>query len=153
MAEGHRKGVCGQYIVHCFCCYIFLRGRTPHTLPVIQCVSHGRQCSRTFSKVSPSHRLQFFTNCSSKKPSLCGVRPCRNRLLQYELLSPQHHWSCQEPAPAWAPCGATASSRHPHAPVWAPPGAAGGCLPTMDVHGLQGHSCLTMVFTAGCRGN
>lgn len=144
MAQGDRKGVHGQYIVHCFCCYIFLRRRTPHTPPVLQCVSHGRQCSRNFSKV----RLQFFTNCSSKEPTLCGVQSCRNWLLQCGLLFPKRHWSCQKPVPGQPPCGATASSRHPHAPVWAPPGAAGECLSTMDVHGLQGHNC----FTAGCRG-
>ena len=96
-----------------------------------------------FSNLSPSHRLQFFTNCSSVGP-FHGVQSFRNRLLQRGspagsqvlpanllqrgLLSPWGHRSCQEPAPARASHGVTASFGHPPALVWGPPWAAGGYL-------------------------
>ena len=105
--------------------------------------SHRDQPSMNFSNVSPSHRLQFFTNCSSMGP-IHGVQSFKNRLLQRGspagsqvlpanllqrgLLSPQVHRSCQEPAPAWASHGVTASFGHPPAPAWGPPQAAGGYL-------------------------
>ena len=43
-------------------------------------------------------------------------------------LSPWGHRSCQEPAPARASHGVTASFGHPPAPAWGPPRAAGGYL-------------------------
>ncbi|KAK4828316.1 hypothetical protein QYF61_025328 [Mycteria americana] len=101
--------------------------------------SHRRQFSTNFSNVSPSHGLQFFMNCSSVGP-FHGVQSFRNRLLQHRsptgsqvlpanllqhgLLSPWVHRSCQEPAPAQASHGVTASFRHPSALVWGPPRAA-----------------------------
>ncbi|KAM9591488.1 lens epithelium-derived growth factor-like [Morphnus guianensis] len=41
--------------------------------------------------------------------------------------------SCQEPAPAWASHGVTASFGHPPAPAWGPPQAAGGYLVIYDL--------------------
>ncbi|KAK4816220.1 hypothetical protein QYF61_013458 [Mycteria americana] len=91
--------------------------------------SHQRQSSMNFSNVSPSHRLQFFMNCSSVGP-FHKVQSFRNRLLQcgspmgsqvllanlllHGLLSPRVHRSCQEPAPAQASHGVTASFEHIH---------------------------------------
>jgi len=93
------------------------RGRTPHTLPLLQCEgsSHWRQFSTNFSKVSPSHGLQRFMNYARVGPSH-GVQSFRNRLLQrgspmgsqalpanllwLGLLSPRVCGSWQEPAPA-----------------------------------------------------
>ncbi|KAK4831375.1 hypothetical protein QYF61_017506 [Mycteria americana] len=91
--------------------------------------SHSRQFSMTFSSMSPSHGLQFFTNCSNVGP-FHGVQSFRNRvlqrgfptrsqvlptnLLQHGLLSPWVHRSCQEPAPAWASQGVTASESQNH---------------------------------------
>jgi len=88
-----------------------------------------------FSNVCPSHGLQLFTNCPSVGPSH-GVQSFRNRLLQRGspmgshtlsanllrcgLLSPRVRRSWQEPAPARAPHGVTASFRHPPAPAWGP---------------------------------
>jgi len=104
--------------------------------------------------MSPSYGLQLFPNCPSMGPSH-GVQSFRNRLLQRrsptgsqalpanllrpQLLSPRVHRSWQEPAPARAPHGVTASFRHPPAPAW----TSMGC---------RGTTCLTMVFRTSCKG-
>jgi len=107
-----------------------------------------------FSNMSPSHRLQLFTNCPSMGPSR-GVQSFRNRLLQcgsptgsqaqpanllrHGFLSPRVCRSWQEPAPAQAPHGFSASFRHPPAPLWSPfQGVQVDICSTMDLHGLQG---------------
>ena len=60
-------------------------------------------------------------------------------LLRRGLLSPWVHRSWQEPAPAWAPHGVTASFRHPPAPRWGPfHGLKVAIYSTVDLHGLQG---------------
>ena len=121
-----------------------------------------------FSNVSPSHRLQFFINCSSMGP-FHGVQSFRNRLLQrgspagsqvlpanllqHGLLSLQGHRPCQELAPVQAIHGVTASFGYIlllrrevlH-------GLQVDICSTVDLHGLQGTTCITMVFTTGCRG-
>uniref|UniRef100_A0A663E4N8 Ig-like domain-containing protein n=1 Tax=Aquila chrysaetos chrysaetos TaxID=223781 RepID=A0A663E4N8_AQUCH len=52
-----------------FCRFIILRGKTHHTLPLLQRgVLLTGQSSMNFSNVGPSHGLQFFTNCSSVGP-------------------------------------------------------------------------------------
>jgi len=107
------------------------------------CPSHGRQCSMNCCNMSPSYGLQFSMNFSSMGP-FHGMQSFRNRLLQRGsptgshvlpanllqrgLLSPQGHRSCQEPAPAQAAHGVTASFRHPPALAWSPPWATGGYL-------------------------
>ena len=122
-----------------------------------------------FSNVGPSHGPQFFTNCSSVGPihgvesfrstllqcgSLVGSQVLPENLLQCGLLSPQIRRSCQEPAPARASHGVTASFEHPPALAWGPPWAAGGyllhCGPPWAAGG-QPASCLTMGITTGCR--
>jgi len=121
-----------------------------------------------FSNVSPSHRLQFFTNYPSMGP-FHGVQSFRNRLLQrgspmgsqalpanllqHGLFSPQVHGTCQEPAPAWAPHRLTASFGHIHL-LWREVlhRLRVEICSTVDPHGLQGTACLTMVFITGCRG-
>jgi len=119
------------------------------------------------SSVSPCHGLQLFTNCLSMGSSH-GVQSFRNRLLQRGsptgsqalpanllqrgLLSPWVRRSCQEPAPVRAPHGVTASFRHPPALVWGPfHRLQVEICSTMDLHGLQGAACLTMVCCTGCR--
>jgi len=93
--------------------------------------------------MSPSHRLQLFTNRSSVG-LFHGVQSFRNRLLQHGsstgsqalpanllccgLLSPWVHGSWQEPAPARASYGVTASFRHISALAWSLPWGAGGYL-------------------------
>jgi len=112
------NGCCGQFITLCLCHSLSLRGKTPHTPPLLQHEgsSHGRQFSTNFSNVSPSHGLQLFTNCPSMGLSH-GVLSFRNRLLQrrsptgsqalpanllwHGLLSPQVGRTWQEPAPVW----------------------------------------------------
>jgi len=152
------NGGYGQFITRCLCCSFLLRGRTPHTLPLLQHEgsSHGRQFSTNFSNVSPSHGLQLFTNCPRVGPSH-GVQSFRNRLLQcgsptgsqalpanllwHGLLSPAVRRSWQEPAAAWALNGVTASFRHPPALAWGPfHGLQVDICSTMDLHGLQGDS-------------
>jgi len=152
------NGGYGQFITRCLCHSYLLRGRTPHTLPLIQREgsSHRRQFSTNVSNVSPSHGLQLFTNCPSMGPSH-GVQSFRNRLLQrgspmgsqalpanllqHGLLSPQVRRSWQESAPVQAPHGVTASFRHPPAPVWGPfHGLQVAICSTMDLHGLQGNN-------------
>jgi len=106
--------------------------------------------------MSPSHGLQLFTNCPSVGPPH-GVQSFRNRLLQRgsptgsqalpanllrrRLLSPRVRRSWQEPAPARAPQGVTASFRYPPAPAWGSfHRLQVDICSTMDLHGLQGHS-------------
>ena len=74
---------CSEFITRCFCCSFVLRGRTPHTLLLLQCgvPPTGDSPPRIFSDMSPSHGLQLFPNCSS----MCHfyrVQSFRNRLLQ-----------------------------------------------------------------------
>jgi len=62
-------------------------------------------------------------------------------LLWCGLLSPRVHRSWQEPAPARAPHGVTASFRRLPAPVWGPfHGLQMDICSTMDLRGLQGDS-------------
>jgi len=79
-----------------------------------------------FSSVSPSHELQFFTNCPSMGPSH-GVQSFRNRLLQ--RVSP----TGSQALPAnllW--CGLLSSQGH--SLLWV------STCSTVDLHGLQGDS-------------
>jgi len=114
--------------------------------------------------MSPSHRLQFSTNCPSVGPSH-GVPSFRNRLL-HGVTS-----SASKPALAWASLstgpqvleGSCSSAGSPwvHSLFWASTCSGVGSLPrgcrwisappgtSMD---LRGTACLTMVFSTGCRG-
>lgn len=76
--------------------------------------------------------------------------------------SPQCHKSCQQTspwihrtwqrlAPAWSFHRITASPGHSSSPAWGPPCAAGGSLLLLSPW-LQGHCCLSLVCTMGCRG-
>jgi len=70
-----------------------------------------------------------------------GSQALPANLLQRGLLSPWGHRSWQEPAPARAPHGVTASFRHPSAPAWGPfHGLQVEICSTVDLHRLQGHS-------------
>ena len=125
-----------------------------------------RQSSTDFSSMSPSHGLQFFMNYSRICP-FHGVQSFRSRLfqraspagsqvlpanlLQHGLLFPWVHRSCQQPAPAQALHGVTASFEHPPAPAWGPPRAAGGHLLHRGRPWAAGGQS-TSVFSTGCRG-
>jgi len=118
--------------------------------------SHGRQFSTNFSNASPSHRLQLFTNCPSVGPFPQGAvlqeqaapawvhtgsQALPANLLRRGLLSPQVRRSWQEPAPAQAPYGVTASFRHPPAPAWGPfHRLQVDICSTVDLHGLKGNN-------------
>jgi len=112
------------------------------------------------------HSVQSFRNRLLQRGSPTGSQALPASLLWHGLLSPQVHRCWQEPAPAQAPHGVTASFRHPPAPAWGLPRAAGGDLlhheppwtaggqpaspwfhrlqveicSTMNLHGLQGDS-------------
>jgi len=75
-----------------------------------------------------------------------GSQALPANLLQHGLLSSQRHLSCQDPAPAWASHGVTASFEHPPAPVWGSPQAAGPLWTSM---GCRDTVCLTMVCSTG----
>ena len=98
------------------------------------------------SNMSPSHRLQFFTNCSSMG-AFPWEQSFRNRLLQHGSLTrsqvlPANLLQHGLPMGSQPPSGIHV--------FWH------GILhrlqmdlcSTLDLHGLQGHGCLTM----GCRG-
>jgi len=89
------------------------------------------------SRTAPAWVLP--TGCSpSGTESPTGSQALPAKLLQRGLLSPRVRRSWQEPAPAWAPHGATASFRHPPAPAWGPfHGLQVDICSTMDLHGLQ----------------
>jgi len=116
--------------------------------------SHRLQLFTNCSSMSPSHGLQLFMNCPSVGP-FHAVQSFRNRLLQCgsptgsqalpadllwcELLSPQVCRSWQEPAPAQAPHGVTASFGYPPALAWGPfHGLQVDICSTVDLHGVQG---------------
>jgi len=92
-----------QFTTRCLCRSFLLRGRTPHTLPLLQCegYSHRRQFSTNFSNVSTSHWLQSFRNrlLQCGFPMVSQALPAK--LLQHGFLSPMFYWFWQEPAPVW----------------------------------------------------
>jgi len=107
----------------------------------------------------PTHGLQFSTNFSK-------LESFRNRLLQRGsptgsqalpanlLLSPQVRRSWQEPAPAQAPHGVTASFRHPPAPAWCPfHGLQVKICSTVHLPGLQGDNLPHYGLLCGLQGN
>ena len=88
--------------------------------------SHQGQSFMNFSNVGPSHGPHFFMTCSSvgafirvqsfrsrllQHGSPVGSQVLPEKLLQRGLLSPWGHRFCQEPAPARASHGVTASFR------------------------------------------
>jgi len=88
----------------------------------------------------------------SPSPSTGSQVPPEN-LLQRGLLSPWAQRSCQEPAPARAPHEITVSFRHIHLlQHGVVHGLQVDICSTVDLHGCRGTACLTMVFSAGCRG-
>jgi len=90
--------------------------------------SHGLQLFTSCPSVGPFHGVQSFRNSLLQRGSPMGSQVLPANLLQHGLLSPWGHGSCQEPAPAWAAHGVTASFRHPPDLVWGSPRATGGDL-------------------------
>ena len=62
----------------------------------------------------PFHGVQSFRDRLLQRGSPMGSQVLPANLLQCGLLSPWGHRSCQEPAPAWASHGVTASFGHIH---------------------------------------
>jgi len=89
-------------------------------------LSHGRQFSMNCSNMSPSHGLQSSPRCSSVGPPR-GHKSCQQTCSSMGSSSWDHR-SWQDPAPARAPYGVTASFGHPPALAWGLPRAAGGYL-------------------------
>jgi len=121
----------------------------------------------SFSNISPTHRMQFFMNCSSVGP-FCGVQSFSRRLLQcgspmvsqvlpenmlLQGLLSMGHSSSHEPPPACALHRVTDSFRV-HSPP--PAGSSIGCsmdiCSIVDLHGLQGDNLHHHRLLQGCRG-
>jgi len=122
-----------------------------------------------FSNMSPSHRLPFFTNCSSVGPSH-GLQSFRNRLLQCgspmgSRVLPANLLQCgllslhksAGPGRSLLQHGLPTGSQTPlGASTCSSMGSSTGCRSisallwtSMD---CRGTACLTMVFFTGCRG-
>lgn len=130
--------------------------------------SYGSHSSMTYSSTgpSPSRELKFFTNSSSMCPfhvlqsfrntpllHLAGTQVLAENLLQCGLLSTWGHRSCQETVQVWVSHGATTSFAYPPALSWGPSmGCRGNLCSTSNLHRLQGHSSLTLVFIISFRG-
>ena len=124
-----------------------------------------------FSNVSPSHGLQFFTNCSSMGP-IHGVQSFRNRLLQHGsptgsqvlpanllqrgFLSPRGHGSAG-PARSLLHHGLPTGSQRPSGIHLLRRGVLHrlqvDICSTMDLHGLQGDSLPHHGLPHGLQGN
>jgi len=91
------------------------------------------------------HGIQSFKNRLLQCRSPVGSQVLPANLLQYGLLSPWLHRSCQEPAPAWALHGVTASFGHPRTAEWisAAPWISMDC---------RGTTYFTMIIFTGCSG-
>jgi len=88
--------------------------------------------------VGPSHRVQSFRNRLLQRGSPMGLQALPENLLLCVLLSPWVSRSWQEPAPARAPHGVTASFRHPPALVWGPfHRLQVDICSSVELHGLQ----------------
>lgn len=74
-------------------------------------------------------------------------------ILQHRILSPKDHWSCQEPAPAWAFHRVTASFGNPPDTASGPTGCRWISASPLISVGCRETSCLTMTLTMGCREN
>ena len=118
--------------------------------------SHVVSAASSSSRSSPAPAWIPSTGCSPSGTALAstGSQALPANLLRRGLLSAQVCRSWQEPAPAWAPHGVTASSEHPPALVWGHPQAEGGDLlphvapwlqgepvPPWSAPGLQGSLC------------
>lgn len=125
-----------QFITYCLCHSFLLGERTSYTLCLLYqgvLYSHGAVLQGQTTPVCIPY----------------GVTGPPENLLQPGLLSPWAHRSCHTCAPVWASQGVTPSfeqgfgssmgSRWASAPPWT----------SMDCRGI---SCLTMVYTMGCRG-
>jgi len=116
--------------------------------------SHGRQFFMNCSSLGPSHGVQSFRNRLLQRESPTGSQALPANLLGVGLLSPQVRRSWQEPAPAQAPHGVTASFRHPPALVWGPfHGLQVDICSAVDLHGLQGDSLPYRGLLHGLQGN
>ena len=139
------NGGCGHFITCCLCSSFLLRGRdSSHSTPAPMWGSfHRRQFCMNFFNMNPSYRLQLFMNCYSVGPfpqdaileelvdpawvpRVSEVLP--TNLFWRGVLSPWVHRSWQEPAPAQASHGVTASFGHPPALAWGASWSAGGYL-------------------------
>jgi len=115
--------------------------------------THGRQLSMKFASMSPSHGVLSFRNRLLQRGSPTESQALPANLLRRGFLSPWGHRFWQEPAPARAPHGVTASFGHSTAPAWGPAQAAGGDLLHVNLHGLQGDNLLHCALLHGLQGN
>ena len=132
-------GVAVTHITHCACCSFLLRGRTPHTLPLLQCGVPPTGCSPSgtdcYSVGPPRGHRSCQQTCSSVGSSLHGATGPARSLIQHRL-----------PTGSPSPSGASTCSG-----VGSSPCCRWISAPALTSMGA-GHSCLTMGCTTGCRG-
>jgi len=135
-----------------------LRGRTPHTLPLLQHEgsSHGTQFSTNFSNVSPSQGLHSSqiapawvlptgchpsgTGCHSVGPPW-GRKPCQQTCSSVGFSLHGSAGPSRSLLQCGAPHGVTASFRHPPAQGWGPfHRLQVDICSTVELHRLQGNS-------------
>ncbi|KAM9599800.1 uncharacterized protein ACIBXB_003644 [Morphnus guianensis] len=169
-AQGDRDGVYDQFITRYFCCFIILRGRTHHTLPLLQCgvPPTGDSPPRT----SPMWVLPMGCSSSRTAPAQVPSTACSPSGAHCSSVGPpQGHKSCQKT------CSSVGSSLHASAgparsllqrgvPTGSQPPLGThllrrGDLPglqveicsTVDLHGLQGDSLPHRGLPHGLQGN
>jgi len=151
------NGGYGQFITRCLCPSFLLRGRTPHTLPLLQ--QEVPLTADSSPQISPTRVLP--TGCSSSRTAPAWVLPmgCSPSGTGCSSMGPpQGHKPCQQTfsgvgplstgpqilagaSPARAPHRVTASFRHPPSPAWGLfHGLQVDICSIVDLHGLQGDS-------------
>lgn len=104
--------------------------------------SRGRESSTNFSRVSPSHRLQFFTSLGPSPQGAVLQEQAAPAWVPHRVTGP-----ARQPAPVQASHQVRASFRHIHLLCHGVLQVLQGdlCCP-VNFQGLQGHSCLTRGF-------
>jgi len=156
--RGTGNGGYGQFITHHLCHSLSLRGKTPHTLPLLQHEgsSPGRQFSTNFSNMSSVHGLQLFTNCprvglsTGCSPSGTGCssvgpprghKPCQQTCSGMSSSLPWATGPARSLLQHGAPHGITVSFGHPPALAWGSfHRLQVQICSTVDLHGLQGNN-------------
>lgn len=126
-SRGTGNGACSHFITH-LCLSFFLRARTPHTPPLLQCGVPSTWDS--FPGTSPVWVLPM--GCTSSQTAPVWSLPW-GTVLQEPFRGPV---GTIKPAPVWAPLSTGSQVL---------PGACGA-------QELQGLSCLTMGCSRDCRG-
>jgi len=163
------NGGCGQFITRCLCHSFLLRGRTPHTLPLLQrgvtpmgdsspqnvpkwVLPTSSSSSQTAPECVPSTRCSpSGTDCSSMGPPR-GHKSCQQT--RSSVTSSVHRPT--GPARSLLQCGLSVGSQPPSGVhlLWdrVLHGLQVDSCSTMDLHGLQGHTLPHHALLHGLQG-